>query len=85
VKKVARVVAPALVISMFAVSSAVADWTVSKDPLGPGWLVSNGDKTVRAKTEKNAKKKARLLNKNAAEFKAGSEGPCADPSSGIRC
>lgn len=84
-KKIARVVAPALLISMFTVSSAVAEWTVSKDLLGPGWLVSNGDKTVRAKTEENAKKKARLLNKNAAEFKAESEGPCADPNSGVRC
>ena len=65
---------------------ALAEWTAQKDPLGPGWLVTNGDKTIRAKDEKSAEKKAKLLNKGAAEFKADpGDGPCNDPRSGVLC
>ncbi len=68
-------------------TQALADshWQVQKDPLGPGYLVSNGDKTIRAKTEKEAKKKAKALNKDAAEFKDDGTGPCGDSDPTIHC
>jgi len=80
-----RIAILAMLVSLLAMSQVMAEWKASKDPLGPGWLVSNGDKTVRAKNKKNAEKKAKLLNKNASEFKAEASGPCADPTSGVRC
>ena len=81
---------PAISLVLFGVpamltAQAIGEWTAQKDPLGPGWLVSNGDKTVRAKDEKNANKKAKLLNKGAAEVKADPSGECSDPRSGVLC
>ena len=78
----------ALLSAIAAPSVAMAGtWAVGKDPLGPGFVVSDDDpKTadVHTNTERAAKKIARILNK-ATSFVDPGSGPCHNPAPGTQC
>ncbi|NOZ10512.1 MAG: hypothetical protein GXP09_05695 [Gammaproteobacteria bacterium] len=83
-RKIIHSVLFAALVMVFVAPQVMAEWVVKEVPM-VGWVVTNGDKTVRAGSKKEAKKKAKILNKDAAEFKSDGSGPCDDPNSGVRC
>lgn len=70
----------ALVVTLFASSTALAEWSVSKHPMGSGYLVTHDSgspglvNNTTYKTERAAKKAAKALNKAEKNSDGGNHG-----------
>jgi len=65
----------------------LAIWSAGQD--SGGWYIRNGrdaGSKIYMKSKKKAEKTAKKFNKMEKDgFKAEETGPCADPTSGVRC
>jgi hypothetical protein len=64
------------------------DWTVQEDPMGPGYIVTDGESgTIHTSGKKAAEKVAKILNKADSDesFVDTGQGPCGHPSARVAC
>jgi hypothetical protein len=52
----------AVLLTLLLSLPALAEWTVSKNPVGPGYRVSDGKQTIHVKKEETARKMAKAIN-----------------------
>lgn len=67
-----RTILLSLVISLCA-APAFAEWTYRKNPVGPGYVVTDGKQTINVNQEKTAKKMAKEINKHEKKDKKGKQ------------
>ncbi len=64
------------------------EWTVQEDPMGPGYIVTDGETgTIHTSGKKAAEKVAKILNKADTDesFVDNGQGPCGHPSARVAC
>ena len=76
----------ALLAAVAAPSAALAStWVVEKDPLGPGYIVTDNKDTIHTNGKRAANKVARILNHASGGFFDPGSGPCHNPAPGTQC
>jgi hypothetical protein len=64
------------------------DWVVQEDPMGPGYIVTDGETgTIHTSGKRAAENVAKILNKTDADERSvdTGQGPCGHPSARVTC